>query len=1617
MYKKQKMFAFLLAFLMLFTLLPIRVMAAEQPVDSVEFYVNDSLYKSCSILEVEFPKEPSEEKLGEGIEFVGWSYKGDLAELSSKTTKDGKYRIDAVTQKKNYNIVFKDYNGVEIEKLKIEHGNKFNKIPELENLKSWKCNDKNYTNAQLQTLEVKSDMVITAVQNKGSKLANFSVEFYGLDANEVQYKETGFAYNQTVNQGECAYNPGLPTQKPDNKTSFKDWYKTENEMPGEVPFDFSSPITEDTKIYARYRDDWHVSFLDVPVAGQADLVIATQNVRSGQKANESNAPTSANIPNGFKQRGWKFKGTDNLFSFDAPITKDIELVPNMVKAYHVYFLSYGSPVVSQYVAEDELIAKPENPTREGYNFDKWVTERAGTADFDFSKSPTENLTIYAKWTPKEVEYKVAYYFEKQDLPKGANLDDPANFDFIEEQSKRGNSGEVIQVTGATASPNSNMVKQYGNFYKSPDTMVLGTQNAVVNVYYTRKEYTLRFNLNQYTNYNATMNWKNTVYTNDGAKYEFKAKYGNYIGDDWPLNSINGDNHSIIQTNNSYTYYFRGWQGYSSYGTADTIQVSKRLYLVADMITHEENGVINQKADWMSAGRNTTLNYMFEALPSEINNPNIEKLEFKGKKYVKSATYSQQANLSYNTNLMLKDIEGMIPSTGVTDYSGRHYALAPDGNGGYVHNSEYGEQFLFYNRQRHNLTYNVMNRANYSNKTYELMYGETLQDYGDNISSDSAFQGWYLNTEKMNDAAFDPANKTMPKHNLALFAKWAAGQHTISFYLDQNDYNNAIAFGQKQKVDDGELVNLPAYPALYDKHPTEDKVFMGWSFMLNDKAEPFAFEMTIYQDLDLVATWKSEGFKVTYNKGENNIDSVEAPKDDNLYDYNARIRAKEGDYLNFGNDPETKYFCFWQDGSGNVYYPGGSIPVKRDLNLTAKYYKKADSKNLIYNSNNIDNPETKIDRVPINKSMKLRGEDTFSREGYLLTGWSNMADSNAAGAKKHGLEAEYSTQNTSANETLYAIWVKSYDVKFEVQSGTDGKLQPKGTTVLQDSVSVNKVAENTAISQIVPTPIDGENFYFTGWTPQLPSQVSQAATYTANFIEKKDPSTQVQITPFEGTYDDQDHTIKVENANGFKLEYSENENGPWSDQPITKKDATENTNIFVKLSGNRQFKDKVMQSYIKINKRQLTITTASKANVEYNGQSHVLEGYTNDQAEYGGTNLTNETGLLKNQKLQNISASAPVGPNIGIYSCKVNLPQDLNSTVVDENQSSGAGKLLGNNYNIVIIEGNLHIVPYTGVVNIAPSENMKTYGEVDPKLSANVNGAFGEVDYELVRQNGEDVNTYKINVNLGSNPNYANITSSESEFVINERPITLQANSYNKTVGANDPNFGTRVVTGNIVGNDNLNYTVNRTTGEAIGEYPITITLGNNPNYDISTLNGVLNIEAAAIIPRTTGTTPAQRAFAATVDPAAGTPIQTAIESALGNPVEESVIDDNTTPLGTKTPSWALLNLILAIGTSLMSILMLVLYFNGRNKEKELADGSLEKNKTKRKGLLRLISLIPAISSIVMFILTQNMSLPMIMVDNWTIWMAVIAGIQIALAIFSSKDKNKDTRNLKESTNN
>ena len=137
------------------------------------------------------------------------------------------------------------------------------------------------------------------------------------------------------------------------------------------------------------------------------------------------------------------------------------------------------------------------------------------------------------------------------------------------------------------------------------------------------------------------------------------------------------------------------------------------------------------------------------------------------------------------------------------------------------------------------------------------------------------------------------------------------------------------------------------------------------------------------------------------------------------------------------------------------------------------------------------------------------------------------------------------------------------------------------------------------------------------------------------------------------------------------------------------------------------------------------------------------------------------------------------------------------------------------------------------------------------------------------------------------------------------------------------------------------------------------------------------------------------------------------------PKTDGPVDITTDPTPTTQPggrAWALVNLISTVLSCLIAICMIVTIKKRKDEEEEEAyrqeikDDKEEKEEENDRKRSKLLGLIPSIGSIIAFILTEDMRLPMILVDKWTLLMLILLAVTILLAYFTRhKEKDKEDK--------
>src|SRR5205807_2397478 len=158
------------------------------------------------------------------------------------------------------------------------------------------------------------------------------------------------------------------------------------------------------------------------------------------------------------------------------------------------------------------------------------------------------------------------------------------------------------------------------------------------------------------------------------------------------------------------------------------------------------------------------------------------------------------------------------------------------------------------------------------------------------------------------------------------------------------------------------------------------------------------------------------------------------------------------------------------------------------------------------------------------------------------------------------------------------------------------------------------------------------------------------------------------------------------------------------------------------------------------------------------------------------------------------------------------------------------------------DGTLHIDPKDA--SVTADNKGKAYGDDNPTLTATVIGTVnGDVlNYTLstTALKLSNVGDYPITVTLGSNPNY-NVTKTDGTLHISPKDASVTADNKGKNYGDDNPTL-TATAAGTVNG-DTLNYSLSTTALKFsnVGDYPITVALGSNPNYNVTKTDGTLTV--------------------------------------------------------------------------------------------------------------------------------------------------------------------------------
>ncbi len=214
----------------------------------------------------------------------------------------------------------------------------------------------------------------------------YKVSFY---SDGAVLSEAGVEHGNKVTQ------PGDPTNE--GKT-FVGWVTTS--PTSSTLFDFSAPITKDTKVYAKWSTSTTGKIYIINFSKNGHGITTSKTGLSlGQTITKPADPTAE----GYTFGGWyKEAECNNAWNFDTDTVQKSQILYAKwtINTYTVNFDTQGGSAVPAQTVEyrAKATAPTAAPTREGYTFDGWYKEQECTNIWGFETDVvTGETTIYAKW--------------------------------------------------------------------------------------------------------------------------------------------------------------------------------------------------------------------------------------------------------------------------------------------------------------------------------------------------------------------------------------------------------------------------------------------------------------------------------------------------------------------------------------------------------------------------------------------------------------------------------------------------------------------------------------------------------------------------------------------------------------------------------------------------------------------------------------------------------------------------------------------------------------------------------------------------------------------------------------------------------------------------------------------------------------------------------------------------------------------------------------------------------------------------------------------------------------------------------------------------------------------
>lgn len=363
--------------------------------------------------------------------------------------------------------------------------------------------------------------------------------------------------------------------------------------------------------------------------------------------------------------------------------------------------------------------------------------------------------------------------------------------------------------------------------------------------------------------------------------------------------------------------------------------------------------------------------------------------------------------------------------------------------------------------------------------------------------------------------------------------------------------------------------------------------------------------------------------------------------------------------------------------------------------------------------------------------------------------------------------------------------------------------------------------------------------------------------------------------------------------------------------------------------------------------------------------------------------------------------------------QLDVGTSTNSYSIDWDDAAGSARR--GDYELREALGLLSVTPRLVVVRA--EDVIKTEGDPDPSVSVSVTGLVGSdaVSYDITREPGEDVGTYSINISGDERQGNYTVVFVGATMTITE-PALAHADEPTDEPEPEVVPEGKMDVPGDGDGQD---------TPIDTPEDGLSSEVAPTPADGGGT---AANAAPAAAVPQP----PVAPVTASAPDAVTPPDADATRTSATSTPTRDAAvspvsIDEEDVPLAAgiggdvtalaTVGSWALANLVSMLLTVGVALGMLVLFLRREDKDKDeedeedvapdVKDENDDEENGKRRRKSKLLGTVPAVVSIVAFVLTEDMTLPMALFDRWTLLMVVFLLANVLLAVATRNRKRDD----------